>query len=46
MPYFPELKRQRQVDPCEFKVSLVYREFQDSKGYIDKPVSKPKSKPK
>ena len=25
MPLVPELRRQKQVDLCEFKVSLVYR---------------------
>ena len=35
MPLIPALRRQRQADLCEFKVSLVYREFQDSQGYTD-----------
>jgi hypothetical protein len=25
MPLIPELRRQRQADPCEIEVSLVYR---------------------
>ena len=30
-------ERQRQADLCEFETSLVYREFQDSRGYTEKP---------
>jgi len=35
-PLILALWRQRQADLCEFKASLVYKEFQDSQGYIDK----------
>jgi hypothetical protein len=34
----PALKRQRQVDLCEFKASSgIQSEFQDSQGYTEKP---------
>jgi hypothetical protein len=37
MPLIPALRRQRQVDFCEFKAILVYRsKFQDSQGYTEK----------
>ena len=37
MPLIPALRRQRQVDLCEFKASLVYKgEFQDKQGYNEK----------
>jgi len=39
MALIPTLRRQRQVDFCEFKASLVYRavsRFQDSHGYTEK----------
>ena len=37
MPLIPSLERQRQVDLCEFKASLIYSEFQDSQGYTELP---------
>lgn len=36
-PLIPRLRRQRQVYLCEFKASLVYREFQDSQGNTENP---------
>lgn len=36
----PELRRQRQVDLCEFKANLVYIRFQDRQGYTEKPYLK------
>ena len=34
VPLFSALRRQRQVDLCEFEVRLVYRVFfQDTQGY-------------
>ena len=42
---FPALRRQRQMDLCEFETSLVYKEFQDSQGYREKPcLEKPNQK--
>jgi hypothetical protein len=37
-PLIPALRRQRQMDLCEFSVAiLVYKsEFQDSQGYTEK----------
>jgi hypothetical protein len=32
--------RQRQVDFCELEASLVYREFQNIQGYMEKPCLK------
>ena len=38
MLLIPALWRQRQVDLCEVKASLVYRvSFQDSQDYTEKP---------
>jgi hypothetical protein len=37
IPLILALGRQRQVNLCEFEASLVYREFQDSQGYTEKP---------
>ena len=37
MPLIPALGRQRQVDLCEFEASLIYRSFQDSQDYTEKP---------
>ena len=45
MGLIPALGRQRQVDFCEFKASLVYK-FQDSQSYTKKPVSKKQTKRK
>jgi hypothetical protein len=38
MPLISELKRQKQVDLCEFKARLVYKASpgQDSQGYYKK----------
>lgn len=37
------LRRQRHVDLCEFKASLVYKvKFQASQGYIERPCHKTK----
>ena len=35
MPLTPTLRRQRQTDLCEFEARLVYREVEESQGYID-----------
>jgi hypothetical protein len=35
-------RKQRQVDLCELKASLVYTEFQESQGYIMRPCLKNK----
>jgi hypothetical protein len=38
MPLIPALRRQKQVDLCEFEDSLVYKsEFWDDQGYTEKP---------
>ena len=39
----PALGRKRQVNLCEFKANLVYREFQGSQDYIEKPCLEPPS---
>ena len=41
MPLISELRRQRQVDLCEFKTDL-WSEFQDSQSYTEKPCLKTK----
>lgn len=41
MPLIPALGKQRQAELCEFETSLVYRETQDSQGYIEEPLTKP-----
>lgn len=38
-PIIPAPRRQRYVNLHELEASLVYREFQESKGYTKKPVS-------
>jgi hypothetical protein len=43
-PLRPALGRQRQVDRCEFEANLIYREFQNSQGYTEKPYLKKASK--
>jgi hypothetical protein len=40
MPLIPALKRQRQVNLCEFEASLVYRESSRT-GYIKEPCLTP-----
>ena len=41
MPLITTLGKQRQMDFCEFNVSLVYRELQDSQGcYTEQPYLK------
>jgi hypothetical protein len=45
MSLIPALRRQRQTDPCEFKVSLVYRlGFRTARTVQRNPVSKKKTK--
>jgi len=41
MPLIPVCGRQRQEDPCELEVDLVYlqSEFQDSQDYIEETLS-------
>lgn len=39
----PALKGQRQVDPCKSRASLIYTEFQDNFGYIEKLSQKTKT---
>ena len=38
MPLIPALGRQRQVDLCEFKISLVYRVSSRIQDYTEKTV--------
>jgi hypothetical protein len=40
----PSLGGLRQADLCEFEATLVYIEFQDSQWYIQRLVSKNKTK--
>lgn len=43
----PALRRQRQVDPCEFEASLVYRASSRAVGAVQRnPVLKTKTKTK
>jgi hypothetical protein len=42
----PALRRQRQADLCEFKVSPVKKLFQDSQGYTETPCLKQTNKQK
>ena len=37
MPLISTLQRRRQAGVWEFKVSLVYPEFQESQGFIETP---------
>lgn len=32
----PNTSRQRQVDLCEFRASLLYMVFQNSQGYVER----------
>jgi hypothetical protein len=43
IPLILALGGQRQADLCEFEASLVYKEFQDSWSYTEKP--KPTNQP-
>ena len=46
MSLIPALRRQRQLDLCEFKASLAYRvEFQDNQGYTKRNLVLEKKNP-